>query len=528
MEFSIKTGSPEKQRSACIVVGVYESNTLSAAAAALDKASGKTLSTLLTKGDLNGKAGSSLLLHGLAGVAADRVLLVGLGKDKTLSEKTYRDVLAATVKALGDTGAEDATLFLAELPVAKRDVAWAVRQTVIIARETLYKFDQLKSKKDETRRPLCKLTVAIAKRDDTAKAEAALGEGYAIAEGQKLMKDLANLPANYCTPTYLAEQAVVLGKDQGFEVEVLERADMEKLGMGSLLSVAQGSHQPPKFIVFKYNGGAKAAKPVVLVGKGVTFDTGGISLKPAAEMDEMKYDMSGAASVFGTLKSVALMQLPINVVGIVAATENMPGGSAVKPGDVVTSMSGQTIEILNTDAEGRLILCDALTYAERFNPEVVIDIATLTGACVVALGNVATGLLANNDDLADELLAAGQTAGDRAWQLPLWDDYQELLKSPFADMANIGGRWGGTITAACFLARFTEKYTWAHLDVAGTAYRSGAQKGSTGRPVPMLTQFLMARAGKRKAKAADKAAKPAAKAASKSASKASAKAKKKA
>ncbi|HEY6896049.1 MAG TPA: leucyl aminopeptidase, partial [Rhodocyclaceae bacterium] len=347
---------------------------------------------------------------------------------------------------------------------------------------------------------LCKLTFSIAGRADSAAAETALGEGYAIAEGQKLMKDLANLPGNYCTPTYLAEQAVVLGKEHKLQVEVLDKADMQKLGMNTLLAVAQGSEQPPKFIVFKYNGGAKSAKPIVLVGKGVTFDTGGISLKPGAEMDEMKFDMCGAASVFGTLKAVAMMGLPLNIVGVVAAVENMPSGAAIKPGDVVTSMSGQTVEILNTDAEGRLILCDALTYVERFEPDCVVDMATLTGACLVALGSVATGLLANDDDLAEELLGAGQEAYDRAWQLPLWDDYQTQLKSPFADMANIGGRLAGTITAACFLARYTKKYKWAHLDIAGTAYRGGEKKGATGRPIPMLAQFLMGRAARSRSK----------------------------
>ena len=276
---------------------------------------------------------------------------------------------------------------------------------------------------------------------------------------------------------------------------MLEREDMEKLGMGSFLSVARGSHQPPKFIVMQYKGGKAKAKPVVLVGKGITFDTGGISLKPAAEMDEMKFDMCGAASVLGTFKAIAQMGLPINVVGLVPTTENMPGGGATKPGDVVTSMSGQTIEVLNTDAEGRLILCDALTYAERFKPECVIDIATLTGACVVALGKIPSGLLANDDELAAEILKRGTESGDRAWQLPLWDEYQELLKSNFADMGNIGGRYAGTITAACFLARFTKAYKWAHLDIAGTAWKSGAEKGATGRPVPLLTEFLIGRAG---------------------------------
>jgi leucyl aminopeptidase len=304
------------------------------------------------------------------------------------------------------------------------------------------------------------------------------------------------LPGNICTPSYLAEQATTLAQQYKLKAEVLERANMEKLGMGSLLSVANGSSQPPKFIVLQYRGGKADAKPIVLVGKGITFDTGGISLKPAPEMDEMKFDMCGAASVLGTMKALAAMKLPLNVVGIIPSTENMPGGRATKPGDIVTSMSGQTIEILNTDAEGRLILCDALSYAERFQPDAVIDIATLTGACVIALGHVASGVLANDDGLARDLLDCGQQAGDRAWQLPLWDDYQEQLKSNFADMANIGGRPAGTVTAACFLSRFTKAYRWAHLDIAGTAWKSGKEKGSTGRPVPLLTHYLLNRCSK--------------------------------
>jgi leucyl aminopeptidase len=299
-----------------------------------------------------------------------------------------------------------------------------------------------------------------------------------------------------CTPGYLAERARELGKTFKLAVDVLEQQDMEKLGMGSLLSVAKGSRQPPKLIVMRYEGAAKKAKPVALVGKGITFDTGGISLKPAAEMDEMKFDMCGAASVLGTMHAVAEMKLEANVLGIVPACENMPGGQASKPGDIVKSMSGQTIEILNTDAEGRLILCDALTYAERFKPQTVVDIATLTGACVIALGHVASGLFANKDALAQELLAAGDAAWDRAWRLPLWDDYQEQIKSPFADMANIGGRPAGSVTAACFLSRFTKDVDWAHLDIAGTAWRSGKEKGATGRPVPLLTHFLLHRAGR--------------------------------
>jgi leucyl aminopeptidase len=317
----------------------------------------------------------------------------------------------------------------------------------------------------------------------------------AIAQGMNLARDLGNLPGNLCTPTYLAEQAQALAETYALGIDVLEREAMENLGMGSLLSVAKGSDQPPKFIVLNYHG-AKKEKPVVLVGKGITFDSGGISLKPAAEMDEMKYDMCGAASVLGTMQAIAQLGLPLNVVGIIPTCENLPNGRANKPGDIVTSMSGQTIEVLNTDAEGRLILCDALTYAERFEPAAVVDIATLTGACVIALGHVASGLLANKQSLADELLDAGEVSGDRCWQMPLWDEYQEQLKSNFADMANIGGRPGGTITAAAFLSRFTKKYDWAHLDIAGTAWKSGKEKGGTGRPVPLLVNFLAARADK--------------------------------
>jgi len=429
------------------------------------------------------------------GTEADRVLLVGLGKEKEFREKEYRSAIATAIQTLNETGGFDGTVFLTELPVKKRGVAWRVRQAAMVAHETLYRFDRLKSKKDDVRRPLRKVTFCVERRSELAAAEAALVQGESIAAGQALMKDLANLPANFCTPTYLAEQSLSMAGELGLEAEVLEREDMEKLGMHSLLSVARGSHQPPKFIVLRYKGGKTEDKPVVLVGKGVTFDTGGISLKPAPEMDEMKYDMSGAASVIGAIKAAAMMKLPLNVIAVVPATENMPGGQATRPGDVVTSMSGQTIEILNTDAEGRLILCDALTYSERFEPDCVVDVATLTGACVIALGHVVTGLFANNDSLARELLDAGQEAYDRAWQMPLWEDYQEQLHSNFADMANIGGRPGGSITAACFLSRFTKKFEWAHLDIAGTAWRGGKKKGSTGRPVPLLAHFLMARAG---------------------------------
>jgi leucyl aminopeptidase len=322
----------------------------------------------------------------------------------------------------------------------------------------------------------------------------ALDQAIATVHGIDLAKTLGNLPGNICTPSYLAAKALALGKEfKAIKTTVLEEKDMQKLGMGSFLSVTRGSEQAAKLITLEYYGADKKQKPIVLVGKGITFDSGGISLKPGAEMDEMKYDMCGAASVLGTMQAIAKMGLKINVVGVIPTCENMPSGTATKPGDIVTSMSGQTIEILNTDAEGRLILCDALTYSAKFNPDTVIDIATLTGACVIALGHVASGLFANEDKLAQELLAAGEQSYDRAWQLPLWEDYQPLIDSNFADMQNIGGRAGGTITAACFLARFTKDYRWAHLDIAGTAWKSGKEKGSTGRPVPLLTQYLINR-----------------------------------
>ena len=494
MEFSIKSGSPEKQRSACVVVGVFESRKLTLAGEMIDRVAKGYLSDILRRGDLEGKCGTTLLLHSVPNTLCDRVLLVGLGKERDFRENEYRQAIRAAIKTLNETGSLEAVIYLTELAVKKRDVTWRIEQAVMVAMEAVYRFDKLKSKQDEVRRPLRKLTLSVQRRNEIEEAENAVITGQAIAYGMNLAKDLGNLPGNVCTPTYLAEQARGLGKTYSFKVEVFDTPEIEKLGMGSFLSVAKGSREPPKLIVLHYAGGSKKAAPVVLVGKGITFDAGGISIKPAAEMDEMKFDMCGAASVLGAFKAIAQMQLPLNVVGIVPSCENLPDGNANKPGDIVTSMSGQTIEILNTDAEGRLILCDALTYAERFEPVAVVDIATLTGACVIALGHHASGLFSNNDALARELLHAADAGYDRAWHLPLWDDYQEQLKSNFADMANIGGRAGGAITAASFLARYTKKYDWAHLDIAGTAWKSGAEKGATGRPVALLTHFLMKRA----------------------------------
>lgn len=494
MEFIVKSGSPAKQRTACVVVGVFEPRRLSPAAESLDEISDGYLSTLLRRGDIEGRLGQTLLLHSIPGTLADRVLLVGCGKEREVGDKEFKKIIASAASKLNETGSLEGVSYLTDISVKTRNLHWKVRHTVEIARESLYNFDELKSKKEDTRRPLRKLTLMVPRRSDLTDGETAVREGSAIAEGVALAKDLGNLPGNICTPTYLAKQAQAMAKlYRNMKVSVMEQAEMEKLGMGALLSVARGSREAPKMIIAEYNGGKAKEKPVVLVGKGITFDSGGISIKPGAAMDEMKYDMCGAASVIGSLTACAELALPINVVGIIPTCENMPDGAANKPGDIVTSMSGQTIEVLNTDAEGRLILCDALTYSERFNPDAVVDIATLTGACVVALGRHASGVLGNHHPLVHDLLNAGKTSGDRAWELPLWDEYDEQLKSNFADIPNIAGRDAGTITAACFLSRFTQKYHWAHMDIAGTAWVTGDKKGATGRPVPLLTQFLIDR-----------------------------------
>jgi leucyl aminopeptidase len=496
VEFSIKSDATQTGRNGCLVVGVFEPRKLSAAAAGIDRTAKGYLADVVRRGDMQGKLGATLLLHDVPGIAAGRVLLTGLGSQADFREKQYREAVAAAIRALNATGAEEAALHLTELAVGQRDAAWKVAHAVMVASESGYRFTRMKSKSEAPEPALRRLVLSV-ERAAAKRAAAGIEQGLAVAHGVSLAKDLGNLPPNVCTPAYLANQARELAKRYRMKVTVLERADMERLGMHTLLSVAQGSVQPPKFITLEHRGGPKTKRPVVIVGKGITFDTGGISLKPAAEMDEMKFDMCGAASVLGTMKAVGEMKLPLNVVGVIPTTENMPGGRATRPGDIVKSLSGQTVEILNTDAEGRLILCDALTYVERFQPAAVIDIATLTGACVIALGHVATGLFSNDDALAREVTGAGETAYDRVWHMPLWDDYQEQLKSNFADFANIGGRPAGAVTAACFLARFTRKYKWSHLDIAGTAWKSGREKGATGRPVPLLTQFLVNRAGKK-------------------------------
>ncbi|HHW76823.1 MAG TPA: leucyl aminopeptidase [Xanthomonadaceae bacterium] len=495
MEFTVKSGNPEKQRTACLVLGIYESRRLTPAAEQFDAACGGYLGNLLRRGDLEGKPGQSLLLFNVPEALCERVLLIGCGRERELDDRRFRQVAAHAATALNDTGATEAVVYLTELTVKSRDLNWKIRQIVEAVEESRYRFDQLKSKKDAPRRLLRKIILSVPGRRELPGGEQAVREGVAIAAGSALAKDLGNLPPNICTPTYLAEQAQALAREfPTLRVEVLEEDELERLEMGALLAVTRGSAQPAKLIRLDYRQGPAARKPYVLIGKGVTFDTGGISLKPGEGMDEMKYDMCGAASVLGTLRACAELKLPLNVTGLIPAVENMPGGRASRPGDIVTSLSGQTIEILNTDAEGRLILCDTLTYAERDEPAAVIDIATLTGACIIALGRHPHGLFSNHPPLAHALQAAAHAAYDRVWELPLWEDYQEGLDSNFADMANVAGnRDGGAIIAACFLSRFAKKFHWAHLDIAGTAWKTGKAKGATGRPVPLLVRYLLDR-----------------------------------
>jgi len=495
MEYSVKSGSPEKQRTSCVVIGIFHNRRLSTAAKAVDKASDGYISNLMRRGDFEADTGDTLMLFQVANMLCDRVLLVGCGKEREFDARAFDKVMRAASEQLNKSGATEAVTYITELALKGHDTDWKIRRAIIDTEESVYSFNQLKSKKSDQRRPLKRLILSVATRRDLPLGEESVRQGMAIASGMRLTKDLANLPGNICKPEYLAEQARVLKKSYpDLKISILDEQEMEELGMGALLAVGRGSVSPPRLIVMEYRGADKKQKPVVLVGKGITFDTGGISLKPGEAMDEMKYDMGGAASVFGAIKACSEMQLPMNVVAVIASAENMPDGNASRPGDIVTTMSGQTVEILNTDAEGRLVLCDALTYVKKFDPEVVIDIATLTGACIIALGSHASGMLSNHSPLANDLISAGKASFDRIWELPLWDDYQEQLDSNFADFANIGGRPAGTITAACFLARFTQKYHWAHLDIAGTAWKSGKEKGATGRPVPLLMQYLMDRA----------------------------------
>ncbi|MFI3136756.1 MAG: leucyl aminopeptidase [Methylococcaceae bacterium] len=494
MEYFIESAALDQLTSDCVIVGIYENQALTAAADLLDQRTQHLVSKILQRGDLKGKNGETVLINFVPDSTIARILLVGLGKQAPLSKKDFRKALAAAIKTLKEHTLTNACCTLAEVEVSGADWTWKTRRIVEVFDDALYQLKPLKSIPDSSY-ALQKMTIWTPSKSLEA-ANIGLKQGVAIANAVALTKKLADLPGNICTPTYLAEQATQLAATKtSLRIEILEEADMQTLGMGALLSVSRGSRQPAKLIALHYQGGNPQAKPIVIIGKGLTFDAGGISLKPAEGMDEMKYDMCGGASVLGILQAAAQLALPLNIIGLVPTSENMPDGDANKPGDIVTSMSGKTIEILNTDAEGRLILCDTLTYAQKYNPDVVIDMATLTGACIVALGRVPSALFGNDDQLCQDLINASESASDSVWRLPLWEEYQEQLKSNFADLANIGGKDGGSITAACFLARFAETFRWAHLDIAGTAWRSGGtNKGATGRPVPLVMQYLLNRA----------------------------------
>ena len=497
MDYSIETAPIETLPHDCIIIGVYQNQhqnqQLIPSGAGLSDKLQSLIAKVISRGDTSGKIGETVLINVIPESGIERVLLVGLGENKPLSPKNYRKALSAAVISLKKPYIKSIVCGLSAVAVEGCNLQWNVRQIVEVFNDAVYQFTALKSDK-ETESKLQKVVITTSE-SGLASAQSGLIQGLAIAEGVGFTKALADLPGNVCTPTYMAEQAVEMGKNHPeLNVNILEEYDITALGMDSFLSVSRGSRQPAKLIALEYQGGKKDDKPIVLVGKGLTFDAGGISLKPGAGMDEMKYDMCGGAAVMGTLLAAVKMQLPINVIGLIPSSENMPDGDANKPGDIVTSMSGITIEVLNTDAEGRLILCDTLTYAERYKPDVVIDLATLTGACLVALGRVPSGLLGNDDDLCNALIKAGESACDSVWRLPLWEEYQELLKSNFADLANIGGKDAGTITAACFLSHFAKNFRWAHLDIAGTAWRTGQFKGATGRPVPLLSQYLIDRA----------------------------------
>ncbi len=491
MDFLSKKAQADAFKTEALILAVYEGGALGSSARTVDAASDGQLSAILKHGDITGKPGEIQLLPAVPGTHAKRIILAGFGKQGETSDSQFRKSVTAALNAAKGTVAKDAALDLTELAVKNRDATWMTRQIIELAEAVTYTFDQFKGKDNQKKIHLKKLTLLNAD-------SAAIKVGKAIADGMNYTRDLGNLPPNVCHPTYLAEEAKKLAKshDKKLTLKVIDEKEMKELGMGALLSVSAGSAQPAKLIIMDYKGGKKGDKPHIIVGKGITFDTGGISLKPGPDMDQMKFDMCGAASVLGTMKTVTDLQLPLNVIGVITAAENMPSGTASRPGDIVTTMSGQTVEILNTDAEGRLVLCDALTYVERYEPASVIDIATLTGAIIVSLGAHATGLFSNNDSVVEQLKQASDYTQDRVWQLPIWDDYQSQLDSPFADIANIGGPKAGSITAACFLSRFTKKYPWAHLDIAGTSFL-GQPKGATGRPVPLLAEYLISQTRKK-------------------------------
>jgi len=491
LQFSLASTVPETTDTACVVVGVYEGGVFSSAAARVDSAADGAIKRQVESGDISGKAGASTVLYAPAGVTARRVLVVGLGAQKSFDAARYQKVNIEAVRALGRLPIDRAVSYLSEIDVPGRSAAWRVRTAVLAADHAGYRYTATFKPREKAAQPELG-TLAFA---GESSLQVALERAVAIGEGVRFARELANLPPNICNPAYIADQARAFadGRDK-VSCNVLDHVEMEKLGFGSLLAVARGSVNKPKLVILEYKGGNESDKPYAFVGKGVTFDSGGISLKPGAGMEEMKFDMGGAAGVLGGFIAAVKMKLKLNLVCVVPAVENMPDGDSYRPSDVITSLSGLTIEVLNTDAEGRLILCDALTYtAQTFQPHTIIDAATLTGACVIALGKHASGLMSKHDDLAAELLSAGEETLDRAWRLPLWDDYQAQLDSGFADVANIGGKSAGAITAGCFLSRFTDGQRWAHLDIAGTAWDEGRKGLATGRPVALLAQWLIDR-----------------------------------
>jgi leucyl aminopeptidase len=495
MEFMAIVDAKARAQAGCAAVGIYENGDLGVAGRHVDKQLAGLITGLQHSGDFAAKLGDTLMLLLPSGSSASRLLLVGLGSRAAFGRKQYRKALLSCAQALAKTGASDAVVYLAMEPVPELDMQYRARIVAEVFASHAYKVPDLKTSPKPKARPLTQISVAAADARAAKAAAAGLAQGAAIGSGVAFARDLANLPPNVCTPTYMGTRALQLAKEfPSIKSKVLDENGIKTLKMGAFLAVTQGSEQPPRLIVCEYRGTRKNTAPICLIGKGITFDSGGISLKDPPAMDEMKFDMSGGAAVLGTVRAIAAMKLPIHVVAIVAAAENMPSGRAVKPADIVTTMSGQTVEILNTDAEGRLVLCDAITYSRRYKPAAVVDVATLTGACIVALGNHVSGLMSNTPALAEELESAGQRADDRAWRLPIGEEYVDQLKSNFADIANVGGREGGACTAASFLGKFAKDLQWAHLDVAGTAWLSGAQKGSTGRPVPLLVDFLIHRA----------------------------------
>ena len=490
----IKISTRSTRASTCasgyVVAGVYGKKDFTPSASELNDKTSGAIESLITNNDLKSKVGSCVMLPLVDGIKAKRVIVVQLGPRKEFNQAQFNKAMSGAASQLTSGDPATVTVFISDIEVPERSRSWVARRVVEIFSLHLYTFDQLKKDAGKAKKQW-QVQIAVDSRSDLAEARDGMNMGQAIAEGVNLSRDLGNLPGNICTPTYLANAARELDSHDQLSVEVLEEEEMAELGMNSLLSVSRGSREPAKLIIMNYTGDPSGSAPIALVGKGLTFDAGGISIKPAKSMDEMKFDMCGAAGVIGAMQAIAQLQLPVNVIGAVASSENLPDGAANKPGDIVKSMAGLTIEILNTDAEGRLILCDALTYIGRFKPQTVIDAATLTGACVIALGKHCAGLFSNNDDLAAEIIKAGEMSDDRAWHMPLWEEYQAQLKSNFADMANIGGSDAGAVTAACFLARFTEEYRWAHLDIAGVAWHSGGNKGSTGRPVGLFVQYIL-------------------------------------